>query len=187
MCACVLWGACVYEHMVMAVADRFRNKTHTMAQWQMVLDDMLGELEDVPECAIPYARFYDRSVPVPFSLDVCDDKWPMDRIRGAHTSKMRRHPFSFRIREPRFNSETLMEQNRKLNDFCKGPCGALFDEKVRSRVARPVRPQAYYVSAHDRHHPSRFDTPILTMHQPVGDGLARVVRGAGGEAGAAAE
>lgn len=52
---------------MIAAADRFRNKTHTMAQWQMVLDDMLGELEDVPECAIPYARFYDRSVPVPFS------------------------------------------------------------------------------------------------------------------------
>lgn len=28
----------------------------------MVLDDMLGELEDVPECSIPYARFYDRCV-----------------------------------------------------------------------------------------------------------------------------
>ena len=34
------------------------------------------------------------------------------------------------IREPRFNSETLGEQTRKLNDFCKGPCGKSFNDLV---------------------------------------------------------
>ncbi len=41
---------------------------------QMVLDDMLGELEEAPECSIPYPRFYDRSVRarfVPHCLYVC--------------------------------------------------------------------------------------------------------------------
>lgn len=49
--------------------------------------------------------------------------------------RQRTHPlYIYSIREPRFNSETLSEQTKKLDNFCKTHCGTLLNEKVRARI-----------------------------------------------------
>lgn len=139
---------------------------------QMVLDDSLGELEEVPECSVPYARFYDRSVRPSvfvfvFFACVCTCRYvnrlwncsfffpaavarlyayvilslalPSHKCIGLRTPQKIIKYASFRIREPRFNSEPLRVRNRKLNNFCKGPCGARLNDKVHDRISRSTR------------------------------------------------